>query len=105
MLGIKITDYCDQANLTTRERLDLFIKVGHTFQHAQQKGIIHRDIKPSKIRVTLHGSASARVPKVIDFGISKATEGRLTDNTVNTQLNQFIGLHDSGAGGDERAGN
>jgi serine/threonine protein kinase/tetratricopeptide (TPR) repeat protein len=87
--GIRITDYCDQANLNTRERLDLFIKVCHAIQHAHQKGIIHRDIKPSNILVTLHDGVP--VPKVIDFGIAKATEGRLTDNTVYTQLHQFIG--------------
>ncbi len=87
--GIKITDYCDQANLTTKERLDLFIKVCQAIQHAHQKGIIHRDIKPSNILVTLHDGVP--VPKVIDFGIAKATEGRLTDSTVYTQLHQFIG--------------
>ena len=103
--GIKITDYCDQANLSTKERLDLFIKVCQAIQHAHQKGIIHRDIKPSNILVTLHDGVP--VPKVIDFGIAKATEGRLRDATVYTQLHQFIGgdgLHESGAGGDERAG-
>jgi eukaryotic-like serine/threonine-protein kinase len=87
--GIKITEYCDQANLTTKERLDLFIKVCQAIQHAHQKGIIHRDIKPSNILVTLHDGVP--VPKVIDFGIAKATEGRLTDATVYTQLHQFIG--------------
>src|SRR2546425_2438227 len=87
--GIRITDYCDQANLTTKERLDLFIQVCHAIQHAHQKGIIHRDIKPSNILVTLHDGVP--VPKVIDFGIAKATEGRLTDATVYTQLHQFIG--------------
>jgi WD40 repeat protein len=87
--GIKITDYCDQANLSTKERLDLFIKVCQAIQHAHQKGIIHRDIKPSNILVTLHDGVP--VPKVIDFGIAKAIEGRLTDNTVYTQLHQFIG--------------
>ncbi|MBI5385254.1 MAG: protein kinase [Verrucomicrobia bacterium] len=87
--GIKITDYCDQANLTTKERLDLFIKVCQAIQHAHQKGIIHRDIKPSNILVTLHDGVP--VPKVIDFGIAKAPEGRLTDATVYTQLHQFIG--------------
>jgi WD40 repeat protein len=87
--GIRITEYCDQNNLTTKERLDLFIKVCHAIQHAHQKGIIHRDIKPSNILVTLHDGVP--VPKVIDFGIAKATEGRLTDNTVYTQLHQFIG--------------
>ena len=87
--GIRITDYCNQANLTTKERLDLFISVCHAIQHAHQKGIIHRDIKPSNILVTLHDGVP--VPKVIDFGIAKATEGRLTDATVYTQLHQFIG--------------
>jgi WD40 repeat protein/serine/threonine protein kinase len=87
--GIRITDYCDQNNLTTKERLDLFIRVCQAIQHAHQKGIIHRDIKPSNILVTLHDGVP--VPKVIDFGIAKATEGRLTDATIYTQLNQFIG--------------
>jgi len=87
--GIKITDYCDQANLSTKDRLDLFIRVCQAIQHAHQKGIIHRDIKPSNILVTLHDSVP--VPKVIDFGIAKATEGRFTDATVYTQLHQFIG--------------
>ncbi len=87
--GIRITEYCDQAQLTTRDRIDLFIKVCQAIQHAHQKGIIHRDLKPSNILVTLHDGVP--VPKVIDFGIAKATEGRLTDNTVYTQLHQFIG--------------
>jgi WD40 repeat protein/serine/threonine protein kinase len=87
--GIRITDYCDQASLSTRDRLELFIKVCQAIQHAHQKGIIHRDIKPSNILVTLHDGVP--VPKVIDFGIAKATEGRLTDATVYTQLHQFMG--------------
>src|SRR6266545_6559785 len=87
--GIKITDYCDQNNLSTRERLDLFIKVCQAIQHAHQKGIIHRDIKPSNILVTLHDGVP--VPKVIDFGIAKAVEDRLTDATIFTQVHQFIG--------------
>ena len=87
--GIRITEYCDQNNLTTGERLELFIQVCQAIQHAHQKGIIHRDIKPSNILVTLHDGVP--VPKVIDFGIAKATEGRLTDKTVYTQLQQFIG--------------
>ena len=88
--GTKLTDYCDQHNLSTRERLDLFIGVCHAIQHAHQKGIIHRDIKPSNILVTLHDSVP--VPKVIDFGIAKATsEQRLTDKTVYTAFEQFIG--------------
>ncbi|MCB1275559.1 protein kinase [Prosthecobacter sp.] len=87
--GIPITDYCDQNNLTTGERLELFAKVCHAVQHAHQKGIIHRDIKPSNILVTLYDGVP--VPKVIDFGIAKATEGSLTDATIYTQLHQLVG--------------
>jgi WD40 repeat protein/serine/threonine protein kinase len=88
--GIKITEYCDQHSLSTRDRLDLFIKVCQAIQHAHQKGIIHRDIKPSNILVTLHDGVA--VPKVIDFGIAKATtDQRLTDKTLFTALEQFIG--------------
>src|SRR5438034_827568 len=87
--GIKITDYCDQNHLDTKQRLGLFIQVCNAVQHAHQKGIIHRDLKPSNILVTLHDGVP--VPKVIDFGIAKATEGRLTSLTVYTELRQFIG--------------
>ena len=87
--GIKITDYCDQNNLSTSERLKLFGEVCRAIQHAHQKGIIHRDIKPSNILVTLHDGVP--VPKVIDFGIAKATDQRLTDKTVFTEFEQFIG--------------
>jgi eukaryotic-like serine/threonine-protein kinase len=87
--GIKITDYCDQNKLPTRDRLQLFIQVCQAIQHAHQKGIIHRDIKPSNILVTLHDGVP--VPKVIDFGIAKATQGRLTDQTLFTAFEQFIG--------------
>jgi len=87
--GIKITEYCDQNKLSTEERLKLFIQVCHAIQHAHQKGIIHRDIKPSNILVTLHDGVP--VPKVIDFGIAKATQGVLTDKTIHTQFQQFIG--------------
>ncbi len=87
--GIKITEYCDQNRLPTRERLELFIQVCQAIQHAHQKGIIHRDIKPSNILVTLHDGVP--VPKVIDFGIAKATQGRLTDQTLFTAFEQFIG--------------
>src|SRR2546423_3963801 len=79
--GIKITEYCDQNNLTTEQRLELFTQVCHAVQHAHQKGIIHRDLKPSNILVTLHDGVP--VPKVIDFGVAKATsDQRLTDKTV-----------------------
>src|SRR5438093_4348637 len=87
--GIKITEYCDQNKLSTDERLKLFTQVCHAIQHAHQKGIIHRDIKPSNILVTLHDGVP--VPKVIDFGIAKATQGRLTDQTLFTAFEQFIG--------------
>jgi serine/threonine protein kinase len=89
--GIRITDYCDQNNLSIRQRLDLFMRVCQAIQHAHQKGIIHRDIKPSNILVTLHDPDSSGVPKVIDFGIAKATQGELTDKTVYTRLQEFIG--------------
>ena len=69
--GIKITDYCDQNKLATEARLKLFIQVCQAIQHAHQKGIIHRDIKPSNILVAIHDGVP--VPKVIDFGIAKAT--------------------------------
>ena len=87
--GIKITDYCDQNQLPTRERLELFIRVCQAVQHAHQKGIIHRDLKPSNILVTVNDGVP--VPKVIDFGIAKATEGRLTDHTQFTAFEQFLG--------------
>src|SRR5882724_8376950 len=87
--GLPITRFCDEANLSTRERLDLFLDVCSAIQHAHQKGIIHRDIKPSNILVTLHGNKP--VPKVIDFGIAKATQGRLTEKTLFTQFQHFIG--------------
>ena len=87
--GIPITEYCDQNNLPPVQRLSLFIDVCHAIQHAHQKGVIHRDIKPSNILVTLHDGIP--VPKVIDFGIAKATQGDLTDKTIYTQFQQFIG--------------
>jgi serine/threonine protein kinase/Tfp pilus assembly protein PilF len=87
--GIRITDYCDQNDLSTRERLKLFIQICKAVQHAHQKGIIHRDLKPSNILVTLHDGVP--VPKVIDFGIAKATQQELTDETVFTQFGHFMG--------------
>ena len=87
--GIKITDYCDQNKLTTARRLDLFIRVCQAIQHAHQKGIIHRDLKPSNVLVS--DSDGSPSPKIIDFGIAKATHGRLTDRTIFTAFEQFIG--------------
>jgi serine/threonine protein kinase/tetratricopeptide (TPR) repeat protein len=88
--GVKITDYCDQKKLPTRQRLELFIQVCQAVQHAHQKGIIHRDLKPSNILVSVNDGVA--VVKVIDFGIAKATTGeRLTDKTLFTAFEQFIG--------------
>ncbi len=87
--GIPITKYCDQEKLSTHDRLKLFIAVCQAIQHAHQKGIIHRDIKPSNILVTVQEGKP--VPKVIDFGIAKATQQRLTEKTLHTQLEQLIG--------------
>ena len=87
--GITITEYCDSNRLSTRERLDLFVDVCSAVQHAHQKGVVHRDIKPSNVMVTLHDGDP--VPKVIDFGIAKATHQRLTEKTLFTEYGQFIG--------------
>ena len=87
--GIPMTTYCDQQSLPVAKRLHLFIQVCEAIQHAHQKAVIHRDIKPSNILVTL--CSSMPVPKVIDFGIAKATEGRLTDGTVYTHFLHFVG--------------
>jgi eukaryotic-like serine/threonine-protein kinase len=87
--GMPITKYCDEQNLGTAARLALFNRVCLAIQHAHQKGIIHRDIKPSNVLVTVNDGDA--VPKVIDFGIAKATQGRLTDATLFTAFEQFIG--------------
>jgi len=87
--GVPITEYCDTYNLTTRERLELFIPVCQAVQHAHQKGVIHRDLKPSNVLVTIQEDKP--VPKIIDFGIAKATEHRLTEKTVFTEQGQLIG--------------
>jgi len=87
--GVKVTDYCNQNHLEVSQRLKLFIQICHAVQHAHQKGIIHRDLKPSNILVTLHDGVA--MPKVIDFGIAKAIEARLTDSTLFTAQDQLIG--------------
>ena len=87
--GIKVTEYCDQNRLSNGQRLELFSLICQAIQHAHQKGIIHRDIKPSNILVTLHDGVP--VPKVIDFGIAKATQAELTEKTLVTQFHQLIG--------------
>lgn len=89
--GTKITEYCDRHSLTIPARLELFVQVCHAIQHAHQKGIIHRDIKPSNILVSTTSEGSP-LPKVIDFGIAKATTGQqLTDKTFFTAVEMLIG--------------
>ena len=87
--GVPITDYCDQATLTMRQRLELFVPVCQAVQHAHQKGIIHRDLKPTNVLVTLHDDSP--VPKVIDFGIAKAAGQVLTERTLFTNYAQMLG--------------
>ncbi|MGB1520666.1 MAG: serine/threonine protein kinase, partial [Limisphaerales bacterium] len=87
--GIPITEFCDQHQLDMRSRLELFMDVCSAIQHAHQKGVIHRDIKPSNIMVSMHDHRA--VPKIIDFGIAKATQQKLTDKTLFTQFHHFIG--------------
>ncbi|MGD0390187.1 MAG: serine/threonine-protein kinase, partial [Tepidisphaeraceae bacterium] len=87
--GVPITEYCDSQKLTTRQRAELFIQVCQAVQHAHQKGVIHRDIKPNNVLVTMHDDKA--VPKVIDFGIAKATGQNLTEKTLFTEFRQFVG--------------
>ena len=87
--GVPITEFCDKNKLSPRERLKLFMQVCKAIQSAHQKGIIHRDIKPSNILVTLHHGDP--LPKVIDFGIAKATNQKLTEKTLFTNYAQLIG--------------
>jgi serine/threonine protein kinase len=87
--GVPITKYCDDNRLTPRQRLELYVPVCQAIQHAHQKGIIHRDIKPSNVMVTLYDGKP--VPKVIDFGVAKATEQKLTERTLFTQYGTMVG--------------
>ncbi|HEV2970113.1 MAG TPA: protein kinase, partial [Pirellulales bacterium] len=87
--GVPITDYCDQHRLTPQQRLELFIPICHALQHAHQKGIIHRDLKPSNVLVALYDGRP--VPKVIDFGVAKATGPKLTGRTMFTEIGQVVG--------------
>jgi WD40 repeat protein/serine/threonine protein kinase len=87
--GVPLTKFCDDYQLTPRQRLGLFIPVCHAVQHAHQKGVIHRDLKPSNILVTMYDDQP--VPKVIDFGVAKAVEQRLTEKTLFTQFGTLVG--------------
>jgi eukaryotic-like serine/threonine-protein kinase len=87
--GVPITRYCDDNRLTPRQRLELFVPVCRAIQHAHQKGIIHRDIKPSNVMITLYDGQP--VPKVIDFGIAKATAQKLTERTLFTHYGTLVG--------------
>src|SRR5438067_911230 len=87
--GVPVTDFCDQNHLSVRERLGLLVSVCRAVQHAHQKGVIHRDLKPSNVMVTLHDGVP--VPKVIDFGVAKAINQRLTEHTVYTRVAQMVG--------------
>jgi serine/threonine protein kinase/tetratricopeptide (TPR) repeat protein len=87
--GVPITRYCDEHRLTPRQRLELFVPICHAVQHAHQKGIIHRDLKPSNVLIAEYDDQP--VPKVIDFGIAKATGPKLTDHTLFTEFGQVVG--------------
>jgi serine/threonine protein kinase len=87
--GVPITRYCDEHRLTPRQRLELFVPVCAAIQHAHQKGIIHRDIKPSNVLVALYDDKA--VPKVIDFGVAKATGQQLTEQTLQTGFGAVVG--------------
>ena len=87
--GLPLTQFCDEGKLGVRERLQLFIPICQAVQHAHQKGIVHRDLKPSNILITIIDGRP--IPKVIDFGVAKATGGKLTDETMATQFGVVIG--------------
>src|SRR5262249_13670719 len=87
--GLPLMTFCDEAKLTPRERLELFVAICQAVQHAHQKGIVHRDLKPANILITLIDAKP--VPKVIDFGVAKATAGRIIDESISTQYGAVVG--------------
>src|SRR6185436_13895596 len=87
--GLPLTRFCDETKLTPQQRLELFVPICQAVQHAHQKGIVHRDLKPANILVTLIDARP--VPKVIDFGVAKATAGKLTDESLATQFGAVVG--------------
>ena len=87
--GLPLIRFCDEARLTTKERLELFVPICQAVQHAHQKGIVHRDLKPANILITMIDGKP--VPKVIDFGVAKATAGKLTDESMSTQFGAVVG--------------
>ncbi len=87
--GLPLTKFCDEATLTLKERLELFVPICQAVQHAHHKGIVHRDLKPANILVTMIDGKP--VPKVIDFGVAKATAGKLTDESLSTQFGAVVG--------------
>jgi WD40 repeat protein/serine/threonine protein kinase len=87
--GVPITQFCDERRLTPRERLELFLPVCHAVQHAHQKGVIHRDLKPSNVLIALYDGVP--MPKVIDFGVAKATGPKLTERTLFTEFGSVVG--------------
>ena len=89
--GVPVTTHCDRNRLSAQSRLELFLPICHAIQHAHQKGVIHRDLKPSNILVMLQDGRP--VPKIIDFGVAKATGQRLTDRTLHTRLGQVHRAH------------
>src|SRR5438874_11311870 len=89
VMGIPFIRFCDEQRWSVRERLELFMQVCQAVQHAHQKGIIHRDIKPNNVLVAEYDNRA--VPKVIDFGVAKATARKLTDHTMFTEFGQVLG--------------